>query len=172
MAKESKSKGSDLKSVNRRGFLKGAAASAAVAVTKPEALGAQPEEAAPVENASAPVMPRPGPAQGPIAVEGGAIVERPGSDFMVDVLKSLDFDYIFSAPANTFGDLHESIINYGGFSSRCGRRSFGRWISTITISEVPVGTGLAMEHRPRWAQAWRTRILVGFRLMFNTTAIC
>ena len=113
MARKTKSKKSVVKPVNRRGFLKGAAAGAAFAVANPEELSAQPEEAPPVENASAPVMPRPEPAQGPIAVEEGAIVERPGSDFMVDVLKSLDFDYIFSVPANTFGDLHESVINYG-----------------------------------------------------------
>lgn len=113
MAKKTKSEESNPTQVNRRGFLKGAAASAALAVAKPGELTAQPVESAPVENASAPVMPRPEPAQGPIAVEDGAIVERPGSDFMVDVIKSLNFDYVFSVPANTFGDLHESIINYG-----------------------------------------------------------
>jgi thiamine pyrophosphate-dependent acetolactate synthase large subunit-like protein len=38
----------------------------------------------------------------------------PGSDFMVDVIKSLDIDYICSNPASSFRGLHESLINYGG----------------------------------------------------------
>ena len=33
---------------------------------------------------------------------------------MVDVLKSLGFEFIFAVPANTFLPLQESIINYGG----------------------------------------------------------
>ena len=40
--------------------------------------------------------------------------ERPGSDFMVDALKSLNFDYICANPGSTFRGLHESLINYGG----------------------------------------------------------
>ena len=39
--------------------------------------------------------------------------ERCGSDFMVDVLKSLDFDYICANPGSSFRGLHESFINYG-----------------------------------------------------------
>jgi acetolactate synthase-1/2/3 large subunit len=113
MAKKSESSESNLKPVNRRGFLKGAAAGAALAVAKPGELGAKAAEPVRVENATAPVMPRPETLQGPIAVQEGEIVEKPNSDFMVDVIKSLEIDYVFSVPANTFGDLHESIINYG-----------------------------------------------------------
>jgi thiamine pyrophosphate-dependent acetolactate synthase large subunit-like protein len=40
--------------------------------------------------------------------------DRPGSDYMVDVLKSLDFDYVCANPGSTFRALHESLINYGG----------------------------------------------------------
>src|SRR5690349_20828318 len=40
--------------------------------------------------------------------------DRPGSDFMVDVLKSLDFEYVAANPGSSFRGLHESIINYGG----------------------------------------------------------
>ena len=40
--------------------------------------------------------------------------ERSGSDFMVDVIKSLDFEYICANPGSSFRGLHESIINYGG----------------------------------------------------------
>ena len=37
-----------------------------------------------------------------------------GSDFMVDVIKSLGFDYICANPGSSFRGLHESVINYGG----------------------------------------------------------
>ena len=39
---------------------------------------------------------------------------HPGSDFMVDVLKSLKFEYLFAVPGNTFLALQESFVNYGG----------------------------------------------------------
>jgi acetolactate synthase I/II/III large subunit len=41
-------------------------------------------------------------------------VDRAGSDFMVDVLKSLDFEYVAANPGSAFRGLHESIVNYGG----------------------------------------------------------
>jgi acetolactate synthase-1/2/3 large subunit len=78
--------------MDRRDFLKTAAAVPAAAVTPPTARAEQPQS--PIQEAST--------------------VNRPGSDFMVDVLKSLDFEYAFSNPANTFRSLHESIVNYGG----------------------------------------------------------
>src|SRR3981081_2951133 len=40
-------------------------------------------------------------------------IGKTGSDFMVDVLKALDIDYIASCPGSTFRGIHESIINYG-----------------------------------------------------------
>jgi acetolactate synthase-1/2/3 large subunit len=48
------------------------------------------------------------------AANGEKIIGRPGSDFMVDVIKSLGIDYIASNPASSFRSLHESIVNYGG----------------------------------------------------------
>jgi len=36
-----------------------------------------------------------------------------GGDFMVDVLKTIGFDYVTQTPASTFRGLHEAIINYG-----------------------------------------------------------
>jgi acetolactate synthase-1/2/3 large subunit len=38
---------------------------------------------------------------------------KSGSDFMVDVIKTLDIDYIASLPASTFRGLQESLLNYG-----------------------------------------------------------
>src|SRR5436190_21523832 len=48
---------------------------------------------------------------------GGAeaiTTDRPGGDFMVDVLRSLDFEFVAANPGSSFRGLHESLINYGG----------------------------------------------------------
>src|SRR5262245_42955142 len=44
------------------------------------------------------------------ALTGG----RAGSDFMVDTIKALGFEYICANPGSSFRGLHESVINYGG----------------------------------------------------------
>ena len=41
-------------------------------------------------------------------------MDRTGSDFMVDVIKSLGLEYIASNPGSSFRALQESIVNYGG----------------------------------------------------------
>jgi len=46
----------------------------------------------------------------------GLTADRTGSDFMVDVLKSLGLDYICANPGSSFRGLHESVINYGSNS--------------------------------------------------------
>jgi thiamine pyrophosphate-dependent acetolactate synthase large subunit-like protein len=38
----------------------------------------------------------------------------PGSDFMVDVIKTLDIKYLPANPASSLRGIHESLINYGG----------------------------------------------------------
>jgi thiamine pyrophosphate-dependent acetolactate synthase large subunit-like protein len=83
--------------LGRRSFLRSAAAGAAALVANPKISAAPPvvEESAPTHVE----VSRPG---------------RPGSDFMVDVLKTLDLDYICSNPSSSIRGLHESIINYGG----------------------------------------------------------
>src|SRR5437870_13062589 len=43
--------------------------------------------------------------------------DHPGSDFMVDIIKSLGIEYIAANPGSSFRALHESIINYGGNKS-------------------------------------------------------
>jgi acetolactate synthase-1/2/3 large subunit len=103
--------------VGRRGFLKGAAAGAAVLVTKPPVAKAQ--EAAAARRAA------PLPSPGLVAAETTPPpprvdvynTDRPGSDFMVDVIKSLGFEYVAANPGSSFRGLHESIINYGGNKS-------------------------------------------------------
>jgi len=106
MAKKSKSR-----RVDRRDFLKTAAASAALVASKPGAARAQ-QPAAPLRNATAPILARPAAAPAAV-VDEAATIDRPGSDFMVDVIKSLGFEYMFGVPANTYMSLQESIVNYG-----------------------------------------------------------
>ena len=95
--------------VGRRDFLKSAAAGTAAVVS---ASGAEAAQEQPPRNATAPVVSRDAETGRPPVVEA-ATTDRPGSDFMVDVVKALKFEYVFSNPANTFRSLHESIINYG-----------------------------------------------------------
>ncbi len=101
-------------SVSRRGFLKRTAAGAAAALAvKPGAALAQPQ-AEPARPAAPPASVR------QVALETSTpapvdvyTTDRPGADFMVDVLKSLNFDYIFANPGSSFRGLQESFINYG-----------------------------------------------------------
>jgi len=82
-------------SVGRRGFLKGAAAAGAGLVATPIVMAQQ------IEQRATDVA----------EVTGN---EKPGSDFMVDVLKSLGIEYCAANPGSSFRGLQESFINYGG----------------------------------------------------------
>ena len=102
----------------RRGFLKSAAAGAAALVAGPSTALAQDT---PTQQAQTrPAAPLPSATQ--VAFETGTppprpdvyTTDKPGADFMVDVLKSLKFDYIFANPGSSFRGLQESFINYGG----------------------------------------------------------
>ena len=105
--------------VNRRKFLAGVAvAGAATAVTPPVANGATP---ATLPNAEPPRRPSALPPNMHVAAaETGTPKELPriggvaGSDFMVDVIKTLDIKYCPSNCASSFRAIHESLINYGG----------------------------------------------------------
>jgi hypothetical protein len=50
----------------------------------------------------------------PPAEDDGLTTDSAGSDFMVDVIKSLGFEYVCANPGSSFRGLHESVINYGG----------------------------------------------------------
>jgi acetolactate synthase-1/2/3 large subunit len=91
--------------VHRREFMKRAAAAGAGAVASPSFLQAQ----APGQGAPAPAPQAP--AAEPVEVLTGG---RSGSDFMVDVIKSLGVPYVLANPGSSFRGLQESIINYGG----------------------------------------------------------
>jgi thiamine pyrophosphate-dependent acetolactate synthase large subunit-like protein len=96
-------------SVSRRRFLQGAAAGAAAVAAPPIVTAQQP-----------PALAGPGQPLSRAAETGTPLdvevltTDRPGSDFMVDVLKSLGLEYICANPGSSFRGLHESIVNYGG----------------------------------------------------------
>jgi acetolactate synthase I/II/III large subunit len=103
------------RSVGRRGFLKEAAAGAAALVAAPALGGAEQPPQTPLRPSAPP------PSAGLVAAETSPpprvdvyTTDRPGSDFMADVLKSLDFEYVAANPGSSFRGLHESFINYGG----------------------------------------------------------
>ena len=97
--------------VDRRGFLKGAAAGAAALAVNP--LSAAESKPSPVaQSATAPILPMAAEVATPPTMDV-LTEDRSGSDFMVDVLKSLGFEYLFANPGSSFRGLHESIINYG-----------------------------------------------------------
>jgi thiamine pyrophosphate-dependent acetolactate synthase large subunit-like protein len=103
-------------SVNRRGFIKGAAAGAAALVTNVEASHAQRGG----QTGQGGAVPPPTPEQvnrdsgnvQPQAATARA-VSRPGSDLMTQVLRDLGVEYVALNPGSSFEGLQESIINYG-----------------------------------------------------------
>src|SRR5438045_1325212 len=97
--------------MGRRSFLKGATLGTAAAITAVPAANAMP--AVPPAKLKAAL---PGPRQ--IAVETQPPVKDPatqtssGGDFMVDVFKTLDIDYLAMNCASSFRGLHEAVLNY------------------------------------------------------------
>jgi thiamine pyrophosphate-dependent acetolactate synthase large subunit-like protein len=85
--------------LGRRDFLSNAAA---LAASVPAALSGG-EPPAPQESAA------------PAKVEMQT-TDRPGADFMIDVFKSLGFEYVCANPGSAFRSIQESVINYGGNS--------------------------------------------------------
>ncbi len=100
--------------VNRRRFLKGAAVGAVGLVSTGSEARAQQTQAA---RATAPL-----PSAGALAAETDPVpidvevltADHPGSDFMVDVIKSLGIEYVAANPGSSFRALHESFVTYGG----------------------------------------------------------
>ena len=111
------SKKPEPKVLQRREFLqKGALAGAAAIVGSSAELTAQSSPAVSPAPAgpTTPIMTAAGEAIGPGEVQVLRDNQRSGSDFMVDVLKALGFEYVAANPGSSFRGLHESIINYGG----------------------------------------------------------
>jgi acetolactate synthase I/II/III large subunit len=85
--------------VDRRSFLTGAATGAAAALLAKQASVAEAQPAA--TTTAEPV------------VQSGETA-RHASDFMVDIFKSLEMEYMFSMCASSFMGIHESVLNYAG----------------------------------------------------------
>ena len=103
--------------LNRRKFLAGVAvtgaASAPLAADASNAVAPSVPPASPRPSALRPnaVLAAAETATPQPSMQAGGI---PNSDFMVDVIKSLDIEYLPCNPASSFRALHESLINYGG----------------------------------------------------------
>jgi acetolactate synthase-1/2/3 large subunit len=103
--------------MGRRSFLKSATVAGAAAL-------AQPVAGSPAQPAQSQGSGSGRPSDAAVAADTGLgaprpvadllINERPGSDFMVDAIKALGFEYCCANPGSSFRALHESIINYGG----------------------------------------------------------
>jgi len=101
--------------MKRRRFLKSGALAGVAALQAPHALQAlQAPQAPSAPQAPPPVMTQAAEATPPADVQVLADNERCGSDYMVDVIKSLGFEYVCANPGSSFRGLHESVINYGG----------------------------------------------------------
>ncbi len=98
--------------LDRRNFLKSAAAGGAAALAVKTAALAVPQAAAPPVT-KLPALPKESDPSGIDVLT----VDRSGSDFMVDVIKTLGFEYVAANPGSSFRALHESLINYGGNKS-------------------------------------------------------
>jgi acetolactate synthase I/II/III large subunit len=97
-------------SIDRRAFLKSAAVGAAALAANPTTSRAQQ-----IEARNTPPPPLPAEAEIGTPSKLDVLTEtRSGSDFMVDVIKSLGIEYVCSNPGSSFRGLHESVINYGG----------------------------------------------------------
>jgi len=102
--------------VSRRKFLAGVAmtgAATAVSVTGEGKAAAAVEAARPAATRPSTAAAQAELATQRVQVAPGTLPGRPGSDFMVDVLKSLEIDFVFSNPASSCRGIHESIVTYG-----------------------------------------------------------
>lgn len=108
--KSSKASNSKL---DRRKFLAAAAATGAGSTVAPATAApvVEPQKRVPSAlppNAHVAAVESDVPPISPYSTEG-----RPGSDFMVDVIKTLDIKYLPANPASSYRALHESLIDYG-----------------------------------------------------------
>ena len=137
---------------NRRSFLKGAAASAAAV------LGTQLAANAPVEGAQSDSE------SGEKPASRDKIIGRPGSDYMVDVIKATGMEYIASNPGSSFRSLQESIINYGGnkkpeFSPAPMRNLRWRWRMVTPRCRASRWGSWRMEPSAYSTRRWRSTTL-------------
>jgi acetolactate synthase I/II/III large subunit len=103
---------SESAALHRRRFLKGVVIAGGATIAAPATVQAQVTEK-PNANASPPsAATRANERERPAEVDR-LTTEKTGSDFMVDVCKTLNLDYVAACPGSTFRGLQESLINYG-----------------------------------------------------------
>ena len=96
----------------RRSFLTGVAAGAAAAIAP--GTRATAADAATPRPAAAPPSAQRVQAETQPPRELARVAGIPGSDFMVDVIKTLDIKYVPANCASSYRGIHESLIDYGG----------------------------------------------------------
>lgn len=128
--------------VQRRSFLKGVTIAGAAAMGSASGALAQTAGAKQVAPLPAATEPKPGKTV-PLPNQAAESLPPPsdpvtqtssGGEFMVDVLKALNLEYIAINPASCFRGIHEALINYG--------KNTGPEILTCTHEEIAV----AMAH--------------------------
>jgi acetolactate synthase-1/2/3 large subunit len=105
--------------VDRRSFIAGiataGAGAAAAGVTPVPAAAAAPPPVGPPEKLALPNTVLAAAETGnPASSIDRWHVHNAGSDYMVDCLKHVGYEYLTCMPGSTFRGIHESIINYGG----------------------------------------------------------
>jgi acetolactate synthase I/II/III large subunit len=85
------------KKIERRNFLKNGMLASAAAIVAPAAAASAAQQT-PVTPSDSEVL----------------TTDSCGSDYMVDVIKSLGFEYVCANPGSSFRGMQESLINYGG----------------------------------------------------------
>jgi acetolactate synthase-1/2/3 large subunit len=98
--------------VDRRKFLKGAAVGGVATLVASSGVANAQQSLVARSAPAAPPIPRP--EADPSAEVNVLTADRTGSDFMVDVIKSLGFEYVAANPGSSFRAVHESLVNYGG----------------------------------------------------------
>jgi acetolactate synthase I/II/III large subunit len=103
--------------VDRRQFLTGVIAAGAATAMAPQianAADAMAPQAQPRVPSALPPSAMVAAAETATPRELARVKGIPGSDFMVDVIKSLDIKYLPANCASSYRAIHESLINYGG----------------------------------------------------------
>jgi acetolactate synthase I/II/III large subunit len=98
--------------LHRRGFLKGVVIAGGATIAAPASVQAQAPEK-PNGSASPPTAAAKAHERETPQEADRLTTEKTGSDFMVDVCKTLNLDYMAACPGSTFRALQESFINYG-----------------------------------------------------------
>jgi len=101
-------------SIGRRRFLKQAAVTGAAVVAAGSSSAAAPQQAPAPGRPGLATVPALPPERDPAPAVDVLTTDRPGGDFMVDVIKTLGFEYVAANPGSSFRGLHESLVNYGG----------------------------------------------------------